>query len=320
MNMALVRYQPQTLTEMIEVGRILAASGFFADVESEAQAVAKILAGQEAGFGPMASLMGIHMVHGRPELGANLLAASIKRSGKYNYRVLRLSAQEAALRFFERQDDKWEPIGDSAMTMQEVVSRQLHMEWDKKEGKMKEKATWKKYPQNMLFAAALRNGVKWYAPDVTSGPFAFADEFDEPAGVFDVIEADYAAETPPVIIEEPSPVTAAESPDNGQAAPAVHGEPRHLTPDETKRVFAHAKAKKLTKEQTLEALECDQMSDFQAFDPEAVAVLMINDYERLLNEPPATPKGETTEQPALPLDDDAEETKATAVSSYEEGA
>ena len=64
--------------------RAMAASGFFPDARQAAQAVVKILAGQELGFGPFASMTGVSIIQGKPVLGANLLAAAVKSTGKYN--------------------------------------------------------------------------------------------------------------------------------------------------------------------------------------------------------------------------------------------
>ena len=40
---------------------------------------------------------------------------------------------------------------------------------DAKAAGLTSKDNWKKYPRNMLFARAISNGQKWYAPDVYNG-------------------------------------------------------------------------------------------------------------------------------------------------------
>ncbi len=171
---------PRSLDEVMTVGKVLAASGFFRDSASQAQAVAKIIAGQELGFGPMASMTGIYIVNGRVTLSANLMAAAIKRSGKYDYRVEKLNDEECCIKFFQRVDGKWEEIGTSAITMKDAVAKGWHQEWDKDKREWREKATWKKYPANMLFARCISNGQKWYCPDIAGGPLYTPDEFDLP--------------------------------------------------------------------------------------------------------------------------------------------
>src|SRR5688500_11863679 len=76
--------------DTLTVARLLAQTGYFADVRDAAQAVAKILAGRELGFGPIASLMGIYFQRGKISYAANLMASAIKRSGRYDIRVVRL--------------------------------------------------------------------------------------------------------------------------------------------------------------------------------------------------------------------------------------
>ena len=44
----------------------MAKSGYFLDSKDQAQAIVKILAGQELGFGPFASMTGVYIIQGRP--------------------------------------------------------------------------------------------------------------------------------------------------------------------------------------------------------------------------------------------------------------
>jgi hypothetical protein len=60
-----------------------------------------VLAGREMGIGPVASMTGIYIVKGRVTLSANLMAAQIKRSGKYNYIIRRMDDTGCAIEFIE---------------------------------------------------------------------------------------------------------------------------------------------------------------------------------------------------------------------------
>lgn len=143
------------------LGNILARSGFFADTRDAAQAIVKVLAGQELGFGPVASMTGVYIVKGKVALSANLMSAAVKRSGRYNYRVRTLTDTECLIEFTEN----GQAIGVSHFTMQDAAKAGLSSS-----------ENWKRYPRNMLFARALSNGVKWYCPDVTGGPVYTPDE------------------------------------------------------------------------------------------------------------------------------------------------
>ncbi len=152
-----------TLEETMTLGNVLAQSGFFADSRQAAQAVVKVLAGRELGFGPIASMTGINIIKGKVALSANLMAAAIKRSGRYDYKVRELTDQSCRIAFFENGTE----AGISAFTMEDAKRAGL-LDGDS--------ANWRRYPKNMLFARAISNGAKWYCPDLSGGPMYTPDE------------------------------------------------------------------------------------------------------------------------------------------------
>lgn len=154
---------PASLDEAMSTGRIMAQSGFFADSKDAAQAIVKILAGAELGFGPVASMTGIYIVQGRVTISANLMAAAIKRSGRYNYRVTELTDTACEIQFFEA----GQPCGVSRFTAADADRAGLKT------------PTWKSYPRNMLFSRALSNGARWYCADVLGGPAYVEGEIPE---------------------------------------------------------------------------------------------------------------------------------------------
>ena len=74
-----------TIDDLQRLGEILSRSGFFEDCKQAAQAVVKILAGAELGFPAFSSMRGIFIIKGKPAIGANLMAAAVKRSPRYDY-------------------------------------------------------------------------------------------------------------------------------------------------------------------------------------------------------------------------------------------
>lgn len=166
---ALAVIQPDELETIQRTGRMLANSGYFDGKGDTPQAIAmmatKILAGREIGIGPFASVNGIHIIKGKPSIGANLMASAVKGSGRYDYRVKEMSSQKCVIEFFEREGDKRVSIGLSDFTIAEATAAGL-MAND----------TWKKFPKNMLFARALSNGVRWYCPDVFAGNTVYVPE------------------------------------------------------------------------------------------------------------------------------------------------
>lgn len=147
---------------ILELGTVLFKSGYFSDVRDANQAIVKVLAGRELGFGAFASMTGIHIIKGKPSMGANLIAAAVKRSGRYNYRVKENSNENCVIEFQERIDGKWENIGTSSFSLKDA----------QKAGTQ----NLDKYARNMLFARAMSNGAKWFTADVFGGPIYTPEE------------------------------------------------------------------------------------------------------------------------------------------------
>lgn len=148
----------QSFDDASRAANAMAKSGYFNDSREAAQALVKILAGQEMGFGAFAAMSGIHIIQGRPAIGANLMAAAVKGSGRYNYRVTEMTDKVCTIKFYEHGEE----IGVSSFTVEDA----------KKAGTK----NLDKFPRNMLFARAMSNGVRWYCPDVFSGSPVYTPE------------------------------------------------------------------------------------------------------------------------------------------------
>jgi hypothetical protein len=195
-----------TLEDPERLGRLLATSGYFSDARDAAQAVVKVLAGAELGFGPIASMTGVYIVKGRVTLSANLMAAAVKRSGRYDYRVAEHSATRAAIEFY----DGAKQIGTSEFTMEDATRAGLAGG-----------ENWRKYPANMLFARAMSNGAKWFCPDVFSGSPVYTP--DELGADVDA-EGDVIVESsppPPQVFEPVSQTMVAEPPPKPTPPPSI---------------------------------------------------------------------------------------------------
>ena len=186
--MELTRVEQQPL-DLIRVGEILAASRYFGVTPD--QAVTQVLMGQELGLGPVASLTGIHVVQGRPEVGAHLIAGAIKRHDRYDYRVAEHTAQVCAIMFFE--------------AGQELGVNRYSID-DARRAGLVNKGVWKQHPKAMLFARCISQGYRFFCPDVFSCPVYVDGEISK-----------REPELETIIVE--SPTTSAERPD--QAAIAV---------------------------------------------------------------------------------------------------
>ena len=172
MTNAIVPFQ-----DIEQIGNAMVRSGYFADSKDVNQAIVKILAGRELGLGEFASMSGIHIIKGKPALGANLLASLIKNDSRYNYKVITMTDQECSIDFYERWDNKWDMMGNSSFTAQDA----------KKAGTQ----NMDKFPRNMLFARAISNGAKWFTPGIFGGapvytPEELGAEVDEDDNIIDV--------------------------------------------------------------------------------------------------------------------------------------
>ena len=221
---AMVRASDINVDDIGRIGKMLAMSGYFDSANNFEVAVAqmatKVMAGREMGFGPFASANGIHIIKGKPGVGANLMASAVKSHPRYNYRVREMTAQACRIEFFERADSgEWESIGVSEFT--EADARAAGTQ------------NMQKYARNMLFARAMSNGVRWFCPDVFNGNAVYVPE-ELGATVDDdgnMVEAKYTVHQPqPAQMQNGNGNAAANMPERMSVAEynahnLLHGDP-----------------------------------------------------------------------------------------------
>jgi len=164
MSTALATIDASELETMQRTAKMMMASGFFGGRGEEgiAQIAVKIMAGREMGYGPFASVRGIHVIQGTPALSANLMAAAVKGSGRYDYRVRKMDDSEVTIEFFEIFGGQRDSLGMSTFTLADARKAQTK--------------NLDKFARNMLFARAMSNGVRWFCPDVFSGNAVYVPE------------------------------------------------------------------------------------------------------------------------------------------------
>jgi len=166
---------------LMELGDVLVKSGFFKDATHHAQAITKVLLGRELGLAPMASMLGIHVIDGKPSIGAHVIASGIKRSGRYDYRVLSKTATECRIEFLHRDPGgPWESLGVEEHTLE-----------DARKAGLASRPPWAKHPKAMLFARTIGNGYRTFCPDAL-GLLAYAEgELDESQPIRGAVEAEH---------------------------------------------------------------------------------------------------------------------------------
>ncbi len=154
------------MEDLNRLSQMLSKSGFFRDAKDACQCGVKVLAGLEMGFGAFASMTGIHIISGKPAVGANLMAAAVKRHPRYNYRVIEQTNEVCKIAFYELWDGKMERVGISEFSLADAKTAKVY----------ENNPNWKSYARNMLFARAMSNGVRWYCPDVFDAPVYTPEE------------------------------------------------------------------------------------------------------------------------------------------------
>jgi hypothetical protein len=149
-----------------DVSEIFAKSGMFDSAQSAVQVAAKLIVGRGLGMNDYDSMQ-FNIIKGKVNLNANMMAAAIKRSGKYNYKVIAHDENQCVIEFFENWGEGWQSMGTESFTMEDATRAGL--------GGM----NWKKYPRPMLFARAISAGYRKFCPDAFGMAAIYVEERGE---------------------------------------------------------------------------------------------------------------------------------------------
>lgn len=158
------------MDSLARIAKMMAESEMFKDAKTAARAGVKIMLGMELGIGPLAAMRGIMVGDdGQITLAANLQAALVQRSGRFNYKVKTHDSELCAIDWFERnKKGDWDLLGTTSLSINEAKGAGMHMQ-SQKGGGSTEKYTWKMFPSDMLYARCITRGVKRFCPSVTNG-------------------------------------------------------------------------------------------------------------------------------------------------------
>lgn len=174
------------------VAQVFKASGMFPDIQSEAAACAKIIIGRGLGLTDYDAMTGLHIIKGKAVLASNLMAAAIKRAGKYDYRA-ECTDGECTIDFYGRtMDGKMEKIGTTTYTME-----------DAKRARLTGGDNWQKYPRAMLFARCISTGYKQHCPDALGSAPVYVEAHGEMEIADDAQGPSQHVQTIRAVIEEP---------------------------------------------------------------------------------------------------------------------
>jgi hypothetical protein len=132
-----------------------------------------IQAGSELGYGPAASLNCFYIVGHKVTPLGQTMAAMIKKSGKYTYKVLSSTDEVAEITFMEKDGDNFQELGTVSFGKKDAAMAGLGGD------------AWRKYPSNMFFWRCLSKGARMFCADAMMGmiytPEELADQL--PQGV-----------------------------------------------------------------------------------------------------------------------------------------
>jgi len=146
---------------MNSMATVFHQSGMFPDIKSAAQALVKIQAGSELGFSPIYSMTKIYIVKSRVMVSAEALGAMVKRSGRYDYKIIKLDNETCELEF----TDNGKAVYLSRFTMQDARTA----------GIISDGSGWQKWPRAMLMSKALSQGARAVCPHVIAGTYTPED-------------------------------------------------------------------------------------------------------------------------------------------------
>lgn len=161
-------YNSNSMPAMAATARIFAMSGMFPDARTQAQAYVKILAGKELGLPAIFSMTKIHLIQGVVTAGSEIMAAKIKSSNKYDYKVISHDQKHCKINFYklDQNNSRIEPAEyESIFTLEDA----------ERAGLIKAGSNWAKWPRAMLFSKALSQGARIVCPEVINGIYTPED-------------------------------------------------------------------------------------------------------------------------------------------------
>lgn len=145
------------IDEFQKVAKLFAESGMFSDARQTSQAFVKIMAGAELGIPPFSAMNAFHVIQGKVTMAANTIAARLKDSDRYDYRVIEKDATKCAIEFFEKGVSVWTET------------------WDVERARRANVKNMAAYPEAMLFARCITAGARAVAPNIV-GQFYTPEE------------------------------------------------------------------------------------------------------------------------------------------------
>lgn len=178
----------QKIDEFQQVSKMFAESGLFSDTKTAAQCFVKVMAGAEMGLPPFTAMNAFHIIQGKVVMAANNIAARIKASNRYNYRIVEKTAARCTIDFYEN-------------------GKVSHTEtWDTARASKANVKNMDKFPDAMLFSRAISAGARVACPDVIGSyytPEELGADVDADGEVV-TVTAPHSAPAAQQVVEQPA--------------------------------------------------------------------------------------------------------------------
>ena len=149
-----------TFDELYRLAQVCHASGLFEDVKDAAQAMIKIVKGQEMGFPPTTAMAAFDVIQKKVFIKPWAIAAKINSCGYGAYRIVEHTSQRCTIIFSKRYAGKgWEDLAPVTYSIEEA--QQL--------GLTNRSPQWKSAPQNMLYHRCMGRGGSMHFPELLAG-------------------------------------------------------------------------------------------------------------------------------------------------------
>lgn len=169
------------LSDLAVIAQAFAVSGYFKDFDPNnarrgaAQALVKILRGQDLGISPSASVENVYIIDNKTALSAHLMAGLIRRSGA-DFDIEENDEKSCKIAFYS--DPSREIlIGRSSFTIQKAQRAGLTG-----------RNNWKSYPGDMLYSRAISRGFRRFFSHLSMGAVYTPEELGYDDNSRDTVE------------------------------------------------------------------------------------------------------------------------------------
>lgn len=218
----LTRGDLEFFAEVVQGAGLIPKEQGFSERQLVFRAMAKILAGHDYAMSPLKAMRSFDIINGKVVPTGECVAELIKKSQRYNFKVIVWNHQQCDLQFFERVGDRWISVGHSTFTIEDAQKAGLT------EGANKH--NWAKYTRNMLYWRALTNGKKLFCPEVMDTGGLLTNELPDSIAAPEYVDFDEpgqlaAGDTAGQLAEGAIDVTAEKAPEAEGSGLPFDGDP-----------------------------------------------------------------------------------------------